>query len=46
MTLAVELELDPVVDDPLPLQAATYACGDEEVGGALLEDPARIRCST
>jgi hypothetical protein len=36
--LAVELELDPVVDDPLALQAIADARGDEEIGGALLED--------
>jgi len=36
--LAVELEPDPVVDDPLALQALADPRGDEEIGGALLED--------
>ena len=37
MALAVELELDAVVDDPLPLQAVADTGVDEEVRRALLE---------
>ena len=37
MALAVELELDAVVDDPLALHPLADARLDEEVGGALLE---------
>jgi len=38
VTFAVELQLDAVVDDPLPLQSLADARLDEQVGGALLED--------
>ena len=37
MALAVELQLDAVVDDPLPLQAVADTGVDEEVRRALLE---------
>ena len=39
MALAVELELDPVVDDPLALQPLADAGRDEQVDRALLEHP-------
>ncbi len=37
MALAVELELDPVVDDPLPLHALPHARLHEQIGRTLLE---------
>ena len=39
VAFARELELDPVVDEPLPLQALTSACLHEEVDDRLLDDP-------
>ena len=38
MAVAVELELDAVVDDPLPLQAVADTGADEQVRRTLLED--------
>ena len=39
MALAVELELDPVVDEPFSLQPRADPRVDEEVGDRLLENP-------
>ena len=38
MPLAVELELDPVVDDPLALHPLAHARLDQQVGDTLLEN--------
>ena len=37
MTLAIELELDAVVDDPLAPEPLSRACVDEQIGDRLLE---------